>query len=520
MTLRKQIFLLQSVIMLIVIVGTGVAVAWFQENQLRESYKERMVAVAQSVARLPAVLDAFDDADPAAVIQPIAEVARTASNVDYIVVTDDRGIRYSHPDPDLIGKMVSTPPDALNGQTWVGTQEGTLGLSWRVKVPVFHGDTVIGQVSVGILESDLRSAYLQNIVWLGAALAVAAVLATLLSSGVGYVIRRRIYGLEPDEIKAMLDTRDATLHGIGDGIVVLDPAARVVLCNDAALRLLGRTGTDSPVGAAVSDVVSIDLDEARTGDQQLALAGERVLLARVDPVIVDERSAGWVIILMDRTELDAALRDLAGAQSMAEALRAQQHEFANTLHTLGGLLELGEFDAAGRFIERAGGEDPDHGPLSQTVGDLDVAALLVAKRARARERGVSLDVHVDVPIAAVDDDSRDRITVIGNLIDNAVEATGAGGTVEVALHEDDDGTLIVTVDDDGPGVPVAERGSVFSLEHSSKATTGGLPRGYGLTLVTRVTGRLGGGVEVDDSPLGGARFVATIPRQNETEISR
>ena len=522
MTLRRQLFLLQSLIVLLVIVGTGVTVAWAQENQLRESYKDRMAAVAKSVATLPAVLDAFDDADPAAVIQPIAEVIRNASDVDYVVVSDDRGIRFSHPDPALIGEKVSTPPDALGGKVYEGTQEGTLGLSWRVKVPVFRTgtDVVIGQVSVGILESDLRSAYLADIGWLGVTLGAAAMIAMVLSTGVGYLIRRRIYGLEPDEIKAMLDTRDATLHGIGDGIVVLDPTRTVVLCNDAALRLLGRTEADSPVGRQLSDVLALDLDDAAGTGQKLALAGERVLVARVDPITVDAREVGTVIILMDRTELDAALRDLAGAQSMAEALRAQQHEFANTLHTLGGLLELGEYEAAGRFLERAGGEDADHGPLSASIGDLEVAALLVAKRARARERGVTLDLHVPRPVASAAEDSRDRITVIGNLVDNAVEAVGAGGTVSVGLEETEDGDLTVTVDDDGPGVPVAERASVFSLEHSSKGDGSSLPRGYGLTLVERVVHRVGGGVSVTDSPLGGARFTVTLPRQTEAEQAR
>ncbi|WP_402841761.1 ATP-binding protein [Microbacterium sp. GXS0129] len=513
--LRTQLLAVQSAIMLVVIVGTGVTVALVQGQQVRDSYRDRMIAVAQSVASLPAVLDAFDDSDPSAIIQPIAELVRAASDVDYVVVTDADGIRFSHPDPDRIGEVASTPLDALDGSMYVGTQTGTLGTSWRVKIPVRAADdTIIGQVSVGILETDLHSAYLVNIGWLALALAVAAVIGALLSSATTSFVHRRLYGVEPDEIKRMLDTRDATLHGIGDGIVVLDPHRRVVLCNDAALRLLDRSEESSLVGLPIRELLDVDLDQpdADSGPQQLALAGERILLARVDPVIVDGRRVGTVIILMDRTELDTALRELAGAQSIAEALRAQQHEFANTLHTIGGLLELGEHDAASSFIERASGDDADSGGLPADLHDVEVAALLIAKRARAREAGVRFEVRCRGTVSAAGEHSRDRITVIGNLVDNAIEAAGRDGTVEVALEEDSSGALLITVDDDGPGIAPDRRDDVFSLEHTSKGSHGGLPRGYGLTLVSRVTRRAGGGVVVSDSSLGGARFEVRLPR--------
>ena len=200
-----------------------------------------MIAVAQSVAGLPAITDAFDDADPSATIQPVAEVIRRASDVTYVVVANDHGIRYSHPNPDRIGEKVSTDPAIpLSGEIYVGTQTGTLGESWRVKVPIFDDDgEVMGQVSVGILESELRADFLGGLTGLLAALVVAAVdRRRSAPHGSRRVIRRRIYGLEPDEIRAMLETREAMLHGIREGLVAVDDAGRIVLMNDAAARLL------------------------------------------------------------------------------------------------------------------------------------------------------------------------------------------------------------------------------------------------------------------------------------------
>ncbi|WP_306232397.1 sensor histidine kinase [Agrococcus beijingensis] len=524
MTLRTQLVLLQSAIMLVVIVGSGIAAAWLQERSLRDAYLDRMIGVAYSVAQLPTVVAAFEDPDPAAVIQPIAETVREASDVTYVVVTDVAGIRFSHPNPERIGELASTEPDAaVTGELFVGTQTGTLGISWRAKVPVFGADgEILGQVSVGILESELHEDWLEGIWILGLCLAVAAVVGVVLASWAAAHVRRRIYGLEPEEIKSMLETRNATLHGIGEGLVVLDERGAIVLCNDAGLRLLGRERGVDLTGVPIGDVLDADLAPLLedAGEQQLVLAGERVLVARADTVVVDGRSVGTVLILRDRTELDAALRDLAGAQGMTETLRAQQHEFANTLHTLGGLLELGERDAAMAVIERAGAGgalsslEPTRGVL-----DLEVSALLLAKRAQAREAGVELVVRPESTLGVADPEvgAGDWVTVLGNLIDNALDAS-TGGRVEVAIDDavTSEGRVVtIVVDDDGPGVPPERRGAIFDAEVSTKAHPAGLARGYGLTLVRRVAERLGGTASVEASPLGGARFVARLPAASE-----
>ncbi|GAA2175195.1 sensor histidine kinase [Agrococcus versicolor] len=510
MTLRSQLVLLQSVIMLVVIVGAGIAAVIIQERQIRDAYVDRMVGVAYSVAQLPTVLEAFDDPEPSVTIQPIAELIRQSSDVTYVVVTDIDGIRFSHPNPERIGEPASTEPTAaLTGEMVITTETGTLGESWRVKVPVFDASgTIVGQVSVGILESELRDDLVGSIWSLSGFLAVAAIIGVLLATWAASVVRRRLHGVEPDEIKAMLETRDATLHGIREGIVVVGDDGRIVLCNDAAARLLD-VDVDHAVGEAIEDVLDADLAGLLADDgQQLVLAGERVLVAHADPVVVHDRTVGTVVILVDRTETDEALRALAGAQSAAEGLRAQRHEFANTLHTIGGLIELGESDAALAMVRRVGDGGAISGVEESGILDLELAALVLAKRARARELGVRLSVHAAGLTAPFAVDGADLVTVVGNLVDNALEATGPQGRVRVTLVDDASEGRIV-VEDDGPGVPADERASIFELGHSSKGE--GRARGYGLTLVRRVVRRLGGHVDVADSELGGARMTVTLP---------
>ncbi|MBM7504471.1 ATP-binding protein [Agromyces aurantiacus] len=521
MTLGMQLLLLQVAIVLTTVVGTGVTAMLIQERQLREGYQDRMIAVAQSVAGLPVILDAFDDPDPAETIQPVAEVIRHASDVTYVVVANDEGIRYSHPNPDRIGERVSTDPAIpLSGEIYVGTQTGTLGESWRVKVPIFDaaGD-VMGQVSVGILESQLRADFLGGLGGLLAALAVAALVGVVGSAWIGRVIRRRIYGLEPDEIRAMLETREAMLHGIREGIVAVDERGRLVLMNDAAARLLEVEDPDAAIGRAVEDVLDPELARfiASGEDRETSvLSGERVLLVHGDRVRVEGREIGSIAILRDRTELETTLRELEGAQSLAEGLRAQSHEFSNKLHVVSGLLELGHVDAAIAFIQRVG----SGGALSALeehdgIADVETAALVLAKRSRAQELGVTFELDADSHLETAADvrERTDLVTVIGNLLDNAIEACVLGGHVTLSVRDDlRPGSVVVRVDDDGPGVPPDRRAAIFEPDVSGKSPAPGKARrGIGLTLVHRVAARLGGEVRVEESPAGGARFVARLP---------
>ena len=524
MTLRTQLVLLQVFIVLAVVLTVGLAAMLMQERQIREASQERMIGVAQSVAQLPTIIEAYDDADPAKTIQPIAELIRDASNVAYVVVTDDKGIRYSHPNPDRIGEPVSTDPSvALSGAMYVGTQTGTLGESWRVKVPVFDSSgAVMGQVSVGILESALREDFLGDITGFLLTLGAATVVGVIAATGVARIVRRRIYGLEPDEIRSLLETREATLHGIREGMLALDERGDISLCNDSAARLLGLDSPAEAIGKPASELLDdltmliADSHVDESTPQRLVLSGERVLVARAAAVRVQKRRVGTVVTLMDRTELDHALRDLAGAQSLTEGLRAQQHEFSNTLHTIGGLIELEEFDAARRVIERAG----DGGALSRldapdAVQDIELAAILLAKRARARELGVGLDISdASLPAGPADGDLS---TVVGNLIDNALDAAGRGGHVVVAIERDARSDTVICVEDDGPGVPIENRGDVFRLGFSTKSRD--RQRGYGLTLVARIVERRGGSIELSPAAIGGARFAIRLPVAELAEVT-
>ncbi len=514
-------FFLQLLIVLIIVLVAGSVAVRMQEQQIRDAYQSRMVGVARSVAQLPSVVEAFDDPDPSVAIQPIAELTTQATGVTYVVVTDDVGLRYSHPNPDMIGKMVSTDPSVpLSGETFVGTQTGTLGESWRVKVPIWgEGGRIIGTASVGTLESTLDADLQEDLPELVGWLVIAALAGTAGSIWISRLIWRRIYRLEPEEIAGLLETRDAMIHGIGEGVVAVDEQGRIAVLNDEAKRLLD-LGDDAQ-GELARDVLEPALDRmfGAAGDtDETVLVGERVLLARASDAVVDGRRVGSVLILRDRTELHQLLLDLDGARDVTQALRSQAHEFANKMHVISGLLELGHTNQAVDFISRSGhGGSVVAGEQSPGVTDPDVASLLMAKSTICAEKGISLIVEEGSTLNP--DGTTDPVTVLGNLIDNAVEAIGSNGVIQVRLQADAHGCSI-SVADNGPGIPEELQDLIFTSGFSTKESAGAGSRGFGLALVQRVAQRRGGAVIIEESELGGAEITVTLCREVDGQAAR
>lgn len=525
MSLRVQLLLLQALIVCAVVLVTGIVAASLIERQVRDAYLDRMIGVAQSVATLPAIRDAYDDEDPSAVIQPIAEVIREASNVTYVVVTDADGIRYSHPDEDRIGERVSTDPSVpLSGKMFVGTETGTLGESWRAKVPVRSEDgEVIGTASVGILESALQDDFVSGLGALVLPLIASAVVGIFGAAWVTAIIRRRIYRLEPKEIASLVGSRETMLHGMSEGMVSVDEGGVIALVNDAALELLGLE-EDSLTGQVAADVLDpslVGVLQRGEPDGQLVLAGERILVARSTGTELEGKAVGATLLVRDHTELHQLLREMDGAQSLTNGLRAQAHEFANKLHVISGLLELGLVEDARAFVERTGTGGALRVPGEDVLREFpELAALLLVKASHARELGMSVSITPSDPLPAwLRSDAAltlrgDLVTVVGNLIDNALEACSAGNRIQLGFAVEPS-SLQVTVDDDGNGIPPDQYERVFEEGVSSKVTDADSPalrrRGIGLALVRRTVLRAGGTVTVGCSSLGGALFTVSLP---------
>jgi two-component system CitB family sensor kinase len=515
--LSTQIVLLQLAIIVLTL-GTGVAVSILQARATldRESGRQSL-AIARTVAQIPEIRAAFADADPAGTIQPIAERIREGTGASFVVVANSKGIRYSHPNPEKIGRPLSTDPsEVLSGREYVGVQTGSLGKSVRGKVPVRDDDgRVIGLVSVGLLENRI-SAQLRNdlpVIFIPPAIGLA--LGALGSFLLARRIKRQTFGLEPNEIAGLLEQREAMLHGIREGTVATDSGGRVILVNDEAKRLLDID--DSAVGRPLADVVPAghvrDLVDGTVNEpDQVVLVNDRVLVANRMPVTVRGRDVGAVVTLRDRTELEGLLRELHDVRSLADALRAQEHEFSHRLHVIAGLIELGRQDDAIRFISKSSLVHQELvASIIENVGEPTIAALLLGKAAVASERGIELWVTEDSRLPEDYGDARDLVTVVGNLVDNALDSVASvgRGSIAVTMRDEPEG-VVVQVRDSGPGVDPSLVEEIFRDGFTTKVANGTGRRGLGLALVTQtVRRRPGGYVSVEND--SGALFTAFLP---------
>ena len=488
-------------------------------RNLLDTHNERQaLAVAESVAANATIRSEMATGDRNHLVRQIAEQIRRATGAAYVVVIDANGIRYSHPKVTLIGQRITEPVVALDGQTHVGIDPGGLGDSANGKAPLrAPSGTVIGEVSVGFLERAVTEQLWAQIptlfLYTGAALLGGVVISLILVRR----IKRMTFGLEVDELASLLQEREATLHGIREGVVAFDQHGRLTMANDEARRLLGLG--QAQAGAAMVDLVPPGrmrdvLSGAVQGPDQLILTDQHLLIVNRMPVRVRQRDTGCVVTLRDRTELEALLRELDSVNGLTTALRAQQHEFSNRLHVLSVLVEMGEYDeAAGYLSEISSTSAAQAEELRSRVRPPALAAQLLAKITVAAERGISLRVSDDSRLDHPGPDPRALLTIVGNLLDNAIEAvaeTPPPRSVLVRLAYDGPTSLItVTVTDSGPGITPDLTEAVFQDGYTTKAQRGRLQRGLGLALVHRLVSQLGGRIFASPGP--GGSFTALIP---------
>ncbi|MFI1507466.1 ATP-binding protein [Streptomyces sp. NPDC020597] len=512
----SQVLLMQLAIAAgVVVLATGLFLAPLS-NQLDDQAMRRALAIAQTTAAMPQIAEDLQSTPPSVdgPVQREAERIRTASGAEYVVVMDLNGTRWSHTDLDQVGGHVSTDPSqALAGKDVMEIDSGTLGRSARGKVPLRDADgDIIGAVSVGIEYDSVRARLIHAIpglfAYAGGALAVGALAAWLISRR----LHRQTRDLAFSDISALLSEREAMLHGIREGVVALDRAGRVRLLNDEAQRLLGigDEAVGSPPDEALGAGRTADVLAGRvTGTDLIAVRGQRVLVVNRMPT----DDGGAVATLRDRTELEQLGRELDSTRGLIDALRAQDHEHANRMHTLLGLLELEMFDDAVDFVgEVVGDHRATAEQVTEKIGDPLLAALLVGKATVAAERGVALWVSDRTRLPDRLIDPRGLVTVVGNLVDNALDAVAGTPHARVEVELRTEGrTAVLRVRDTGPGIPEAHRESIFTEGWSTKKPPAHGKRGIGLSLVRRLAERQGGSAAVGEAAGGGAEFTVVLP---------
>jgi two-component system CitB family sensor kinase len=459
-------------------------------------------------------------------LQLIASEVQQRTDVLFVVITNNRGIRLAHPDRELLGRRVSTDPDAaLAGHEVVMSESGPLGPSVDAKVPVLQPDSsrVVGEVSVGISRSAIHRQLWTDVRTAAVLVAVALVIGVAGSLLLARRWRALTLGLQPAEMAEMVRGQAAVLHGIGEGVLAVDTSWKTTFVNDEACRLLEISNEPGrPVEEIGLTPRVLEVFRAADSAPTIATVGDRIVVVSARPVSHDGRDLGIVLVVRDRTDVESLTRQLDAVQLMSTALRAQRHEFANRLHLLNGLLQSGHLEEASQYLEELLGSGPLGSALPgiDTIRDPFLQAFLAAKAAAAREAGVTLTIGENTWVSGRLALPVDVTTVLGNLLDNAIDAarTGANETkvVEVELLQDRS-TLHITVADSGDGIAPDFVEHVFTEGKSTKpqsAIPGG--RGIGMALSRQISRALGGDIRLSSpgdptAQLRGAEFIARLP---------
>lgn len=538
LTLGGQVLLLQLAVLLVVVAAAAGVFLGQADAEFRDDRADRLEVAAEGLAGISAVQEtlAAEVPDRPALgfyLQTRADFV----DATHAYVTDLDGVVLVATDPTRVGERLVLPGDA-DERAGSGDVDDVGGRSIAAWVPVYGGGTPrpVGVVVLADPYPPLTERLSRSggdvLVVLGIGTAVAVAGSWLLAR----LVKRRTRGLEPAQIAALADHREGVLRSIREGVVVVGDDGRVSLVSDSARELLGLPDDAAdPTGRRLDDL-GLDpavVDLLRGTDEvhdAVLVSGDTVLVLNRRRVLHDGRPAGTVTTLRDRTELLALQSELHARESVTETLRAQTHEFSNQLHTVSGLIELGEYDEVGRFVDRLTRRRADLSDVVTTrVADPAVAALLIAKATLADERHVELLVDPGSALPRLDPDlSADVGTVLGNLVDNAVDAAtwaagpdarGVSGTAMVRVRLAVDGPahdVVVEVADSGPGVPPEQADAIFRRGWSTKPH-GATGRGVGLALVHVLAQRRGGRVTVHngDARAGerGAVFIARLPQK-------
>lgn len=522
--IRTQFFLLTALISVSGLLLVSLASWKLIEGQLEARMARTAMAIARSVAQIPDVQSHVGRPGGSDVVQPIAEAIREETGVEFIVVFDMSDRRYSHPLPERIGLQAvggDHGPVLERGEAYISRAIGSIGPSMRAIVPIFHEGSQVGGVSVGILLDDIdealdrlvRSLLTMLLPGLAVSLAGAAFLA--------WNIKRSTWGLEPHEIARLLRERESMLDSIKEGIIAVDGEGRLTLVNGAARRLLGvkEGALGEPVDAFIPNtrlpaVLKSGLAEL---DQEQNVLGARLMTNRI-PLLHRGHVVGAIASFRDMTEMRRLAGEITGVRLYLEALRVQNHEFRNKLQAISGLIQLGEAARALDFIAEtfSPATSPD-AAVTRRIRNPAVGGILLGKMGRCRELAVTLEIDEESYCRdAKSLDSQALVVIIGNLLENAIEAVSSlppeRRQVRFSIF-DESKRILIAVSDRGEGIAPEAEGRLFERGYSTKS--GPMARGYGLYNVKNLVEACRGEISYHSVVGGGTEWIVNLPQTRE-----
>lgn len=493
-------------------------------RQLYQAMSMRAKVQADEIALIPELRKAVADRDIPAINMLMRAIARK-SDASFMVIGDNRGLHLFHSvTADRVGKPLVGGDNAavLAGKSITTIRTGGLGISLRSKAPILNDrGQVVGIVSVGYLARYLDAITFSNMINLLIVAALVLIALFIFSWFFTCNIKKQIFSLEPREIGMMVRQQNAMMESIYEGVIVINEHLQIEVINQAARKLLGLSQSAEALrGQSVSQIISPVpflsqpvMLEKDTHDEISQFNALTVIASRVR-IMLEDALMGWVISFRDFNDIDSLSAQLSQVKRYVDNLRIMRHEQLNRMNTLSGLLHMGRFEDAIDYIEAQSEHEQEWLDfVSARFSSPLLCGLLLGKAARAREKGVILHFDpaclIDKPFPPLSE--AELISVIGNLLDNAIEATQRAPMphepvevlIKLSARE-----LIIEVADHGVGIAPAIREHIFERGVTTK-TRG--DHGIGLYLTESYITRTGGTIEVSDNVPRGAIFSLFIP---------
>ncbi|MBP0047487.1 sensor histidine kinase [Marinobacterium sp. AK62] len=526
--LKTRMVLILGLIALLQTGALGLFALHYLTTSLEEEIGERALHVAKTIASIPQVIDAVTERDISR-LQPLSLTLAERTEARFVVIGDRDGLRLAHPVAKRLGRSMAEDdddeltPTLAYGLAQVTRAEGSLGLSMRARAPIYDnsGEQIVGLVSVGYL-LDRVDTYISRY-RLTMTLVILAALAFSILTAVWFAghFKKAIFGLEPEEIGRLFQERNATLQSIREGIIAINTRGEITTLNEAARSILELPSDADLLGQPVTEVLPDSrMPEVLSSDQpqfdQEVRLGEQALIVNRVPLHHSGQVVGVVSSFRRKDELHQLGQKLSRIQQYADSLRSQAHEYSNKLHTIAGLIQIGANDEALALI---GQETRDHQALIhllvEAVPDPVLAGCLLGKYNRARELGLVLEIDPDSQMSDLPEwiPREQLVSILGNLLDNAFEATlnqgGHGKAVRMSMTDLGD-DLIFEIEDRGPGIPDDQHQLIFNKGVTSKQAEG---HGLGLHLVHSLLQQLNGTITIEPGTPDGSRFTVYIPKQ-------
>lgn len=522
-TLLTQMTLLIIVVVLISTLLVSILFSTMLDDIVENNMGKQAMTVAQLTAQHPTIIEAFEDEDPSERIQLISETIRKTTGADYVTVANGQGIRYSHPNPENIGKPTATSNEAplREQKSIIYRGNGISGPAIKAKTPIWNDKgEVIGVSSVGFLVNSIEQQvlnYKKHVIQL-------AIIPLLIGISGAILIARRLkkltYGLEPAEISFLFTEKEATLESIRDATITVNIDKKITSMNRRARELFH--DQQLIVGSIIADnqlenYINEAINTKESFTNRKLLLNQQLYVLDASPILSKQDLMGIVLTIRTVSEIEQLTEEFSKIKTFSENMRAQNHEFLNKLNTIYGLLTLKEYDRAISIVSSEVSERQNIVSfLMESVKDPLIAACLLGKINRSKELQVTLEIDPDSRLDSVLDNAESNhfVPIIGNIIENAMEATRKKnehkGLVKVSFT-DLGKEIIFDIEDNGPGIPTMMEDIIFQEGYTTK---GGENHGLGLAIVKNSIGLLNGQIYIDTSELGGARFTIVIPQNS------